>query len=234
MGLGRSAWASTASEGSMIWTSAKIERLKALWAEGVSASLIAKDIGGGVTRNSVIGKIHRLKLPGRRTRTQTNRDHSTKMRLKTVKRPSKRTQVLAALIEHPNWLQHQIAREVGVSRAYVCQILRAGKPKPETSVNTTNVSHMRASGPPKMRARPLPSASAAPPNISPVRFLDRRSGQCAWPLWQPGTPLAEMTCCGNKCPREPEPQSCEFHAQMSKSRGTISERNALYGLKRAA
>jgi len=49
----------------MSWTDERIEVLKSLWAQGVSASEIAETIGDGVTRNSVIGKAHRMKLTGR-------------------------------------------------------------------------------------------------------------------------------------------------------------------------
>lgn len=46
------------------WTDDRVEVLKKLWAEGLSASQIAKQLGG-VTRNAVIGKVHRLGLAGR-------------------------------------------------------------------------------------------------------------------------------------------------------------------------
>lgn len=46
------------------WTEERVERLKTLWIEGLSASQIASDLGG-VTRNAVIGKVHRLGLSGR-------------------------------------------------------------------------------------------------------------------------------------------------------------------------
>jgi GcrA cell cycle regulator len=46
------------------WTDERVERLKKLWAEGLSASQIAAQLGG-VSRNAVIGKVHRLSLPGR-------------------------------------------------------------------------------------------------------------------------------------------------------------------------
>ena len=46
------------------WTDERVERLKQLWAEGLSASRIAAEIGG-VSRNAVIGKVHRLGLAGR-------------------------------------------------------------------------------------------------------------------------------------------------------------------------
>lgn len=51
----------------MGWTDDRVETLKKLWLEGLSASQIAKQLGGGVTRNAVIGKVHRLGLSGRAT-----------------------------------------------------------------------------------------------------------------------------------------------------------------------
>jgi GcrA cell cycle regulator len=48
----------------MSWTDERIETLKKLWADGLSASQIANELGG-VTRNAVIGKVHRLGLSGR-------------------------------------------------------------------------------------------------------------------------------------------------------------------------
>ncbi len=54
---------STAAGG---WTDERVASLKKLWLEGLSASQIAKQLGG-VTRNAVIGKVHRLGLSGRAT-----------------------------------------------------------------------------------------------------------------------------------------------------------------------
>ena len=48
----------------MSWTDERVEKLKELWTEGMSASQIAKVLGG-VTRNAVIGKVHRLGLSNR-------------------------------------------------------------------------------------------------------------------------------------------------------------------------
>ncbi|WP_291207720.1 GcrA family cell cycle regulator, partial [Hyphomonas sp.] len=50
----------------MSWNDERVNTLKKLWAEGHSASQIAKQLGG-VTRNAVIGKVHRLGLSGRAT-----------------------------------------------------------------------------------------------------------------------------------------------------------------------
>jgi GcrA cell cycle regulator len=48
----------------MSWTDERVETLKKMWGEGQSASQIAKELGG-VTRNAVIGKVHRLGLSNR-------------------------------------------------------------------------------------------------------------------------------------------------------------------------
>ena len=51
----------------MSWTDERVETLKKMWGEGQSASQIAKELGG-VTRNAVIGKVHRLGLSNRQAR----------------------------------------------------------------------------------------------------------------------------------------------------------------------
>ena len=56
----------------MGWTDERVELLKKLWLEGHSASQIAKQLGG-VTRNAVIGKVHRLGLSGRAAPSQPSR-----------------------------------------------------------------------------------------------------------------------------------------------------------------
>src|SRR6187399_2181286 len=72
--------------GCMDWTDAAVARLKELWGEGFSASECGKRMG--VSRNSIIGKIHRLGLShkyrrpreGRRRMTKPKRDAASKRR----------------------------------------------------------------------------------------------------------------------------------------------------------
>ncbi len=52
------------SDAGLPWTEERVELLKKLWTDGLSASQIAGQMGG-VTRNAVIGKVHRLGLSGR-------------------------------------------------------------------------------------------------------------------------------------------------------------------------
>ena len=55
----------------MSWTDERIKMLKKLWTDGLSASQIANKMGG-LSRNAVIGKVHRLGLSGRATPTQVS------------------------------------------------------------------------------------------------------------------------------------------------------------------
>lgn len=55
----------------MPWTEERVAILSKLWADGLSASQIAGKLGMGVTRNAVIGKVHRLNLSGRVTQARS-------------------------------------------------------------------------------------------------------------------------------------------------------------------
>lgn len=63
----------------MSWTDERVELLKKLWAEGLSASQIAQKMGG-ITRNAVIGKVHRLGLSGRATPARSSAPRVRKQR----------------------------------------------------------------------------------------------------------------------------------------------------------
>ena len=59
----------------MSWTEEKVNKLKELWGKGNTASQIAEIIGG-ISRNAVIGKAHRLNLSAKiKTRTATSNHH---------------------------------------------------------------------------------------------------------------------------------------------------------------
>ena len=63
----------------MSWTDERVELLKKLWADGLSASQIAAELGG-ITRNAVIGKVHRLGLSGRAKSTSSAAPRPRKVR----------------------------------------------------------------------------------------------------------------------------------------------------------
>ena len=55
----------------MSWTDERIDQLKAMWEKGLTASQIADELGG-VSRNAVIGKAHRLGLQSRPSPVKAN------------------------------------------------------------------------------------------------------------------------------------------------------------------
>src|SRR5262249_30439590 len=70
-----------AGELGMAWNDERVELLKKLWSDGLSASQIAGRLGG-VTRNAVIGKVHRLGLSWRAT-TSSIKSHRRSARAKS-------------------------------------------------------------------------------------------------------------------------------------------------------
>ena len=66
----------------MSWTDERVELLKKLWSDGLSASQIAAELGG-ITRNAVIGKVHRLGLTGRAKSANSGASRQRKTRAPT-------------------------------------------------------------------------------------------------------------------------------------------------------
>ena len=79
----------------MSWTPEREEKLKQLWKEGHSGSQIARVLGDGATRNSVLGKAFRLKLQSRAVttkktlRTNTEKDNSPEIKAQKLGRKAK-------------------------------------------------------------------------------------------------------------------------------------------------
>jgi GcrA cell cycle regulator len=69
----------------MTWNDERVDVLKKLWADGLSASQIAGRLGG-VTRNAVIGKVHRLGLSGRATTSRMKSHHRPRVRAQAGRR----------------------------------------------------------------------------------------------------------------------------------------------------
>lgn len=58
------------------WDDGRVAALKKLWSDGLSASQVASKLGGGVTRNAVISKVHRMGLAGRATTVRLSKPPS--------------------------------------------------------------------------------------------------------------------------------------------------------------
>ena len=71
----------------MSWTDERIDRLRAMWAEGSTASQIAEDLGG-VSRNAVIGKAHRLGLESRPSPVRAGEEKEKKVKAAPAAAPT--------------------------------------------------------------------------------------------------------------------------------------------------
>ena len=78
----------------MSWTDDRVSILKKLWGDGHTAAEIAKQLGG-VTRNAVIGKAHRLKLSNRVSPIQQNKKPANK---NTQRKPVEKAKVTPAIV----------------------------------------------------------------------------------------------------------------------------------------
>ena len=84
----------------MSWTEEKVNKLKELWGKGNTASQIAEIIGG-ITRNAVIGKAHRLNLSAKiKTRTATsNQNFISNNNQRTNSRKGRKSKFKSLIIE---------------------------------------------------------------------------------------------------------------------------------------
>jgi len=87
----------------MAWNDDRVEQLKRLWAEGLSASQIASRIGG-VTRNAVIGKVHRLGLSGRAAPAKPLRGCEPERRDEPAAAPAFSRREIEAIVADPEFV----------------------------------------------------------------------------------------------------------------------------------
>ena len=151
------------------WTDERVEKLKKLWSEGLSASQIAAQLGG-VSRNAVIGKVHRLNLPGR-----------AKSGGSTATRTPKRTTVTSTQAARPQSFQ---SRATTITRT-ISRASGATMLKEEVEIDTMELMETSADNVvvPIFRRVPL------------IRLSERT---CKWPLGDPLKD--DFSFCGNDSP----------------------------------
>ena len=91
----------------MSWTEEKVSKLKELWGKGNTASQIAEIIGG-ISRNAVIGKAHRLNLSAKiKTRTATsNKNFENSIEQNNVQsKRGRKSKFKSLIIENPKQLE---------------------------------------------------------------------------------------------------------------------------------
>ena len=180
----------------MSWTDDRVEILKKLWVEGQSASQIAKELGG-VTRNAVIGKVHRLGLSNRATSSSSSKSATkSKTSVKSMsdtKRVSNKTS--ASKVTSANSPSEPRSNVTSLRR----QIIPAGQPlPPQPSANEIS---------PEALAR----VSEIEKKAKKISLLELTERTCKWPVGDPAT--EEFWFCG--LPSQAGKPYCEAHVGVA-------------------
>ena len=193
----------------MSWTDERVARLSKLWAEGLSASQIATDLGG-VTRNAVIGKVHRLGLSGRAKSTTGGRPKGAPDAPMTAPtgapaghQPASVASVAAAVAQRANANPTgggATARSGGGGHTIGATAL---KMEPEFETETEQEI--------EVEARHQDAADVVVPMSKRLTLLEINDTTCKWPTGDPQRP--DFSFCGHGT-KEGTPY-CEFHAKLA-------------------
>lgn len=168
----------------MPWTDDRVEILKKMWGEGQSASQIAKELGG-VTRNAVIGKVHRLGLSNR-TDNSNAKAKKTIVKAKPTRKQTAPKEPTAAPPEQP------AAASVPKPPARK-QIIPAGQPlPPQPSAN-------------EVSPEALASQREVEKKALRLSLMELTERTCKWPFGDPATD--DFWFCG--LPVEPGKPYCK-------------------------
>ncbi|WP_127144337.1 GcrA family cell cycle regulator [Pelagibacterium montanilacus] len=179
----------------MTWTDERVALLKKLWMEGLSASQIASELSGGVTRNAVIGKVHRLKLSARA------KPSSAAPRPKAPRAPIARKPSSSG------------SGGVGISRPAAAAATSA-QSAPRRTVSApimgATALKMETAQEVEMEVAPRASELFIPPEER-ISLLQLSEKTCKWPI---GDPMSkEFHFCGRESD-EAKPY-CDFHARKA-------------------
>lgn len=177
----------------MGWTDERVELLSKLWSEGLSASQIATQLGG-VTRNAVIGKVHRLKLEGR-ARPASGGVLAASETLNTVIIEETEAEVEEA-VALPASLRIVAAQPASRPAPRIDGVTALKmEPDEELVIGTAE---------PRIPGEVVPISR----NLTLVQLSDRT---CKWPLGDPL--LADFRFCGNHS-NDASPY-CAYHARLA-------------------
>ncbi|MFK7870476.1 MAG: GcrA family cell cycle regulator [Roseobacter sp.] len=174
----------------MSWTDERVELLKKMWGEGQSASQIAKELGG-VTRNAVIGKVHRLGLSNRTTtpaKSETKAKAAPKVEAKPKPAPKPAEPAVAAE-----------AAPVTPKLPIRKQIIPAGQPlPPQPSAN-------------EISPEALAKVSEIEKKAKKITLMELTERTCKWPVGDPAT--EDFWFCG--LPVKQGKPYCEAHVGVA-------------------
>ena len=176
----------------MSWTDERVELLKKMWSDGQSASQIAKELGG-VTRNAVIGKVHRLGLSNRNSGASSSKTEAkAKPAAKAEAKPKPSPKTEAARPATP-------AAEAKPATPARRQIIPAGQPlPPQPSAN-------------EISPEALAKVNEVEKKSKKISLMELTERTCKWPIGDPAT--EEFWFCG--LPVQSGKPYCEVHVSVA-------------------
>jgi GcrA cell cycle regulator len=179
----------------MSWTDERVETLKTMWSEGKSASQIAKELGG-VTRNAVIGKVHRLGLSNRNGGGSPAKPAKEKASAREV-RPAKANGAKPAAKAAPK--ADTVAPAKPAMTPMRKPIIPAGQPlPPQPSAN-------------EISPEALASVREVEKKAKKISLMELTERTCKWPIGDPAT--EEFWFCG--LPVQAGKPYCEAHVGVA-------------------
>lgn len=174
----------------MSWTDERIDRLKTMWENGLTASQIAEELGG-VSRNAVIGKAHRLGLKSRPSPVKAGdseaKQASAKPKLKPAEKPAPSRAAPAA----PAAPAERVLVNAAPIQTTIPSAPRSDLPK----IVSIGPGGFMRQGPGDQQAPipPAPPRRLVPAKPSPevadkTSLLDLNEKVCRWPMGHPGEP----------------------------------------------
>ncbi len=172
----------------MSWTDQRIEQLRSMWEKGLTASQIADELGG-VSRNAVIGKAHRLGLKSRPSPVK-----ATEKVAKPVKAPPAPKAAAPAAPRPVAPVRHEPKAQPEAAPAEIAAEAAPAKPDAPRIVSIGPGGFIRQ-GPGDQQAPipPAPPRRLVPAKPSPeiadkTSLLDLNDRICRWPMGHPGEP----------------------------------------------
>ncbi|HEX8839969.1 MAG TPA: GcrA family cell cycle regulator [Sphingomicrobium sp.] len=174
----------------MSWTDERIERLKKMWHDGATASQIADELGG-VSRNAVIGKAHRLGLEQRPSPVKPGEEKEVKKPAPVVAAPKP----AAPKAEPAPKPAPMHAAAPAAPHAAPTAAPQQQRPATEIQYRSIGPGGFIRQGPGEQQAPipPAPPRRLVPAKPSPevadkTSLLDLNDRICKWPMGHPGEP----------------------------------------------
>jgi len=209
----------------MAWTDERIDRLKSLWGQGMTASQIADELGG-VSRNAVIGKAHRLGLESRPSPVKANEGGEAsapapaqpKAAPTPKPEPKPEKPQPAPVAAEPKPAPAPAPRPTSAPAAPTPQAAPPAAEPPQPVYRSIGPGGFQRQQPGEQQAPipPAPPRRLVPAKIAPefadkTSLLDLNDRICKWPLGHPGEP--DFHFCGE--PVNPGFPYCVAHCGLA-------------------